>query len=400
MSVLKNRRILLAVTGGIAAYKGAAIVRHLTGLGAEVRVVMTAGACEFITPLTLEVLSGHPVVTELFRPGAESDIGHIELARWPEMIVVAPATANVIAKMRYGFADDLLTTILLATTAQVLVCPAMNTQMLFHPATQENIAALRARRNTFILDPDAGDLACGEVGAGRLPDPDIIEDEITFLLEPKPLAGVSMLVSAGPTREHFDPVRFLTNPSTGKMGYALATKARHLGADVTLISGPTALKAPRGVRTVQVESAAQMRDAVFANAGDVVVMTAAVADYTPAESLEHKRKKGDGPWQPTMARTVDILATLSASDQRPRTLIGFAAETQDVETYASQKLDKKGLDGIVANNVGGPNGAFGNEENEVMLIDRQDRRIVPTANKSAVAREICLWIASLDGAKR
>lgn len=399
MSVLKGRRILLAMTGGIAAYKGAAIVRHLTALGAEVRVVMTAGACEFITPLTMEVLSGHPVVTELFRPGSESDIGHIELARWPELILVAPATANVIAKMRHGFADDLLTTILLATTATVLVCPAMNTQMLLHPATRENIEALRGRRSTYILEPDAGDLACGEVGSGRLPDPDVIEDEITYLLEPKPLAGVSMMVSAGPTREHFDPVRFLTNPSTGKMGYALAIKARHLGADVTLVSGPTALPAPRGMRMIYIQSAADLRDAVFAHAGDVVVMTAAVADYTPAETMEHKRKKGDSDWQPLMARTTDILATLSTSSQRPRTLIGFAAETQEVERYARLKLEKKGLDGIVANNVAGPNGAFGNEQNEVTLIDQQNSRVIPTANKITVAREICMWIASIDGAK-
>lgn len=400
MSMLKGRRILLAVTGGIAAYKAAGIVRHLTGLGAEVRVVMTEGAKEFITPLTLEVLSGHPVVTELFRPGAESDIGHIELARWPELILVAPATANVIAKMRQGLADDLLTTILLATTAKILVCPAMNTQMLMHPATQENLQVLRERDGVFVLEPDAGDLACGEVGAGRLPDPDVIEDELLCVLEPKPLKGVKLLVSAGPTREHFDPVRFLTNPSTGKMGYALAIKARHLGAEVTLVSGPTSLPAPRGVQLVPVKSAADMLDAVFHHRGDVVVMAAAVADYTPTESLEHKRKKSDLPWQPQMARTEDILATLSASEQRPRTLIGFAAETREIEHYARKKLVAKGLDGIVANNVGGPNGAFGNEENEVTLMDNEACRTLPTAKKTLVAREICLWIADLDGAKR
>lgn len=400
MHVFKGRRILLAVTGGIAAYKAAGIVRHLIGLGAEVRVVMTASAEEFITPLTLEVLSERPVVTELFRPGAESEIGHIELARWPELVLIAPATANVIAKMRHGFADDLLTTILLATTAKILVCPAMNTQMLMHPATQENIAALRARANTHILEPDAGHLACGEVGAGRLPDPDVIEDALAMVLEPKPLAGVSMLVNAGPTREHFDPVRFLSNPSTGKMGYALATKARHLGATVTLVSGPTALAAPRGVPTIPVVSAADMRDAVLSQRADVVVLSAAVADYTPAESLEHKRKKDEGPWSPALARTDDILATLGRSEQRPRTLVGFAAETRDIEAHARKKLESKRLDGIVANNVGGPNGAFGNEENTVTLIDRHATRALPSASKIEIAREICLWIADLDGAKR
>lgn len=399
MSVLAGRRILLALSGGIAAYKGAGIVRHLTNLGAEVRVVMTAGACEFITPLTLEVLSGHPVMTELFRPGSESDIGHIELARWPDLIVIAPASANVIAKMRYGLADDLLSTILLATGAPVLVCPAMNTHMLQHPATQENLAALRQRLAVHVLDPDAGDLACGEVGAGRLPDPDVIEDAIHVVLEPKVLAGRRVVVSAGPTREHFDPVRFLTNPSTGKMGYALAIAAHRMGANVTLVSGPTALPRPYGIHVIPVISAADMCDAVLEMEADIVVMTAAVADYTPSDALAHKRKKQSGPWNPALQRTTDILATLSASAKRPRLLIGFAAETQSVEQYAREKLIAKKLDGIVANNVGGPNGAFGNEQNEVTLIREHETRTLATASKASIARDICLWIAAMDGAK-
>lgn len=397
MSVLAGCRILLALSGGIAAYKGAGIVRHLTGLGAEVRVVMTRSACEFITPLTLEVLSGKPVVTELFRPGAESEIGHIELARWPQLIVVAPATANVIAKARHGLADDLLSTILLATTSPVLFCPAMNTQMLRHPATQENIAVLRERPRTFILEPDAGSLACGEVGDGRLPDPDVIEEAIHDILTPKLLAGRHVLITAGPTREHFDPVRFLSNPSTGKMGYAIAKSARRMGARVTLVSGPTALPTPYGITRVPVESAAQMRDAVFQFKPDIAIMSAAVADWTPVDVADQKRKKTDGSWTPELTRTVDVLATLAASEQRPRCLIGFAAETTEVERFAREKLDKKGIDGIVANRVGGVGSAFGSEDNEVMLIDKASIEHVPSASKIVVAERICRWIARMDG---
>lgn len=400
MSVLQGRKILLAVTGGIAAYKAASIVRQLRASGAEVRVVMTDAACEFITPLTLEVLSEHPVVTELFRPGAESEIGHIEIARWPDAIIVAPATANVIAKMRHGFADDLLTTILLATTAPILVCPAMNTQMLYHAATQDNLRALEERTQVHLLDPDAGDLACGEVGAGRLPDPEIVEDALIAMLEPKPLQGVSMVVSAGPTREHFDPVRFLTNPSTGKMGYAIATKARHLGADVTLVSGPTTLTPPIGVQTVDVFTAADMFDAIQSVRADVLIMTAAVADYSPVDRLEHKRKKGDEIWEPRLERTVDILMTVGASDTRPRTLIGFAAETQHIEKYARKKMIAKKLDGIVANDVGGPDGAFGSDENQVVLITKDDAVHLESKPKIDIARSICLWVAALDEKRR
>lgn len=400
MAVLKGRKILLAVTGGIAAYKAASIVRQLTGAGADVRVVMTDAACEFITPLTLEVLSGHPVVTELFRPGAESDIGHIEIARWPDAIVIAPATANVIAKMRYGFADDLLTTVLLATNAPVLVCPAMNTQMFYHVTTQENLTALRARAQVSLLEPDDGDLACGEVGAGRLPDPYVIEDALTEMLEPKPLRGVSMVVSAGPTREHFDPVRFLTNPSTGKMGYAIATKARHLGAEVTLVSGPTALTPPIGVHTISVSTAADMLETIQNLRPDVLVMTAAIADYRPIDTLVHKRKKGESDWTPQLERTVDILATIGQSDARPRTLIGFAAETQHIEKYARKKLRDKKLDGIVANNVAGKNGAFGNETNQVVLLTENDSQPLASEAKIDIARKVCLWIDAMDKTRR
>ncbi len=400
MSFLSGKKILLGVTGGIAAYKSALIIRHFRKHGAEVRVVMTQGAQEFITPLTLEVLSEHPVITDLFRPGQESQIGHIELARWPDAIVLAPASANVIAKLRHGLADDLLSTVLLATTSPVLVCPAMNTQMLGHPATQENLRVLQERPRVHLLEPDSGELACGETGAGRLPDPDLIEDGLAMMIEPKPLAGLSMLVSAGPTREPFGPVRYLSNPSTGKMGYALATKARHLGADVTLVSGPVALERPIGVERISVKTAAQMHDVVMRDRYDIVAMTAAVADYTPVNPETHKRKKSEGPWMPELARTIDILHALSSSSHRPRTLIGFAAETQKIEEYGRDKLERKAVDGIVANNVGGDNGAFGNDLNQVTLIDKSEAKALPWATKVEIAREICLWIAKLDEAKR
>lgn len=395
MDLLNNKRILLAVTAGIAAYKAAGIVRHFTQLGADVRVVMTKGAQEFITPLTLEVLSGHPVTTELFRPGAESEIGHIELARWGDAIVVAPATADLMAKARYGFADDLLTTILLATTSPVVLCPAMNTQMWFHTATQENLAALRARPGVSIVEPDSGELACKEVGPGRLVDPDVIEDELLRVLLPKPLQNLNVTVSAGPTREHFDPVRFLSNPSSGKMGFAIARAAYALGANVHLVSGPTELPIPGGVRGIRVTSAAEMLDAMTASDADITVMTAAVADWTPVDNAPHKQKKFDGKWAPELKRTADILQTLAASTKRPGTLIGFAAETKDVVDYARKKLEAKGIDGIVANNVAGADGAFGNDRNSVTLIDAAHSIEIRDRDKRALAFDICNWFADL-----
>ena len=397
MSSLRGIKVLLGVSGGIAAYKSAALIRHLRGQGCVVRVVMTAAAREFITPLTLEVLSEHPVTTELFQPGFESEIGHIELARWPDVVLVAPATANVIAKARAGIADDMLTTILLATTARVLWCPAMNTQMLGHPATVENVEALRQRRLNHVLDPDAGELACHEVGAGRLPDPPVIEAALRRVLTPQLLAGRRVLITAGPTREYFDPVRFLSNPSTGRMGYALAEACAAAGATVTLVSGPTTLPAPWNVRVVRVGSARQMRDAVFAEPCDIAVMAAAVADWRPSEQLPHKRKKATAPWIPTFERTDDILAQLSESPQRPALLVGFAAETEHVIDNARIKLERKGIDGIVANDVGGSNGAFGNPNNTVTLIDAHGgSRVLPEAGKRDIADEICRWIATLE----
>lgn len=407
--MLESRQILLIVSGGIAAYKAAHLVRQFRKAGAAVRVVMTASAEEFVRPMTFQVLSENRVGSGLFEPGFEYEIGHIELARWPDLIVVAPATANIMAKARYGLADDLATTVLLATTAPVLFCPAMNTQMLEHPATQENLAALAARPHHYVLSPDSGELACKEVGAGRLPDADVIEAEARRVLTGRtsrsdvtsgiseravgqPLAGSRVLVTAGPTREYFDPVRFISNPSTGRMGYAIAAHCATLGADVTLISGPTELDAPRGVRRVSVVTAEQMKVAVFSEPFDIAYMAAAVADYRPATQLEQKRKKSEGTWAPEFERTPDICAELSASDQRPGVLIGFAAETENVEDNARRKLERKRLDGIVANSVVGSRGAFGSDTNAVSLVDASGGIVrVERAPKHEIAKRIVAW---------
>ncbi len=398
MSMLRDKRVLLGVSGGIAAYKAAELVRALDKAGAEVRVVMTRGAREFVTPLTFEVLSGRPVGTELFEPGAESDIGHIELARWPDVVVIAPATANLIARARCGMADDLLTTLLLATTAPLLFCPSMNTRMLEHPAVRENIGVLAARHRTHVLDPDHGELACKEVGTGRLPDAEVILASLESLVTGGRLAGRRVVVTAGPTREHFDPVRFLSNPSSGKMGYALAAAARGAGADIVLVTGPTSLPDPLGCEIVRVTTAAEMAAAIHATPGDVLLMAAAVADWTPAEVAPQKRKKGAGPWSPSLQRTEDVLASVSASPNRPSLVVGFAAETEDIEANAREKLARKNLDAIVANDVSGADGAFGNDTNRVLLIPREgDAVAIGPTSKRDVADAIVAWVAERLG---
>lgn len=395
MSGLEGRRIVLGVGGGIAAYKAAELVRVLRREGAEVRVVMTASAEEFITPLTLQALSGHRVGRSIFDASFEEEIGHIELARWAELLIVAPATANLVARLRAGMADDLLTTIALATTAPVLVCPAMNTQMWGHPAVQENVAVLSARRRTSVLMPDEGVLACREVGPGRLPDPPVLVAHADRLLHGRLLSGKRVVVTAGPTREFFDPVRFLSNPSSGKMGYSLAAAAWAEGAEVRLITGPVSLTPPVGCEVVPVVAADEMRDAVLASAADILIMAAAVADYTPSERLPQKRKKMAGPWDPKLRRTPDILTDLGGHRDRMPVVIGFAAETDDIIPNAIRKLETKGLDGIVANSVYGPTGAFGNDASTVTLIRRGGHRHeFGPSPKREVARHIVEWIAS------
>lgn len=400
MTCLASKRILVGVGGGIAAYKAPDLVRQLMREGAEVRVVLTQGASEFVSPLALQVVSQNRVGTDLFEPGFEHEIGHIELARWADCILLAPATANLIARMAHGLADDLLTTVILATAAPVVVCPAMNTHMLEHPATRANIETLRNRPGTFIVEPDAGELACLEVGRGRLPDAPFLIAEVERAIAPKPLAGRRVTVTAGPTREHFDPVRFLSNPSSGKMGYALAHAAWVAGAEVHLVSGPVALATPYGVNGHRVETAAEMREAVHATPCDILVMAAAVADYTPEERLTQKKKKSDDAWVPRLVRTVDILAEVSTGGARPALVVGFAAETEAVELNAQKKLFGKRLDGIVANSVAGADGAFGNSINRVTLMSHdQTNQYVGPAPKAEIARAIVAWISQLWNAR-
>lgn len=394
MSIWASKRVVLGVCGGIAAYKTPELVRALRGAGAEVRVVLTESAAQFVAPLALQVVSENRVGNSLFDPSYEHEIGHIELARWADLVMIAPATANTLARLRAGFADDLLSTVVLATEAPVLVCPAMNTQMWRHPATQENVMALSGRPRTRVVDPDVGVLACKEVGPGRLPDADVLLAEGARLLTSPRLVGHQALVTAGPTREAFDPARHLSNPSSGRMGFAVASSLWRLGADVTLVAGPSAQATPHGVRRVDVVTAAEMAAAVAGVAPSVAVMAAAVADWTPREVQPEKVAKQHGDWSPTLVRTDDILATIAARAARPRVVIGFAAESEDVIARAAAKRERKGADGIVANQIGGGLG-FEASDNEVWLIGRGATIHVPRAPKEQVADRIAEWAASL-----
>lgn len=397
---LHGRKVLLGVGGGIAAYKAPTLVRALRAAGAEVRVVLTRSAAEFVAPLSLEVVSEHRVLTELFAPGQESEIGHIELARWADVVLVAPATANLLSRMRVGAADDLLTTLLLATTAPVVVCPAMNTQMWMHAAVRENLEVLVSRGVT-VVSPDSGELACREVGPGRLPDEGVLVAAAERAVAGGLLNGRSVVVTAGPTREYFDPVRFLSNPSSGRMGFALAEACAAHGAAVTLIAGPVSLGTPAGVSRVDVVSAQELHDAVHRHVGaDLLLMSAAVADWRPEDRAEQKRKKGPGGWSPEMTRTPDVLASLVDAPVRPRVVIGFAAETESIEEHARSKLAAKRLDGIVANDVSGGK-VFGADSSAVVLLDGsgEGRRVGP-APKRAVAEAIVEWVAPKLGGGR
>jgi phosphopantothenoylcysteine decarboxylase/phosphopantothenate--cysteine ligase len=383
---LADRRVVLGVTGGIACYKACEVVRLLVQAGAQVRVVMTAGAQQFVTPLTLQTLSGHPVATDTFDLGQESEIGHIRLADEADVVLVAPATANALAKMAHGIADDLLGTVLLATRAPVVVAPAMNVNMWEHPATRDNMERLRAR-GVHVVGPASGMLACGWDGAGRLAEPAEIVEAVRVALTPQDLAGEHVLVSAGPTREAIDPVRYLSNHSSGKMGFAIARVARRRGAAVTLVAGPTALTPPPGVTCVRVESAREMAealDAAWARA-TVLVMAAAVADYTVAKPASQKMKKADAALTLPLARTRDILTSLAARKGR-RIVVGFAAETQNLAAEAQRKLRTKNLDLIVANDVTVPGAGFGSDTNVVRLFDASGADVaLPVLAKEDVA---------------
>jgi len=369
-AMLRNKRVLLGVTGGIAAYKSAELVRALVKREASVKVVMTKSATEFLTPLTLQTLSGNPVYTELFTLVREADIAHVSLAEEAEIAVVAPATANCIGKLASGIADDLLGAVLMATKAPVLVCPAMNTGMYQNRIVQENMEKL-GRHGFAFLEPASGELACKSVGVGRLPEIEDIVEEMETLLTPKDLSGCRVLVTAGPTRERLDPVRFITNPSSGKMGYALARMARRRGAEVTLVSGPSALAPPRGVRIVSVTSAMEMHDAVterFADA-DVVIKAAAVADYRPAEPSGSKIKKGKETLMLRLERNPDIIAALGKK-KGGKILVGFAMETEDLLARARRKMKDKNMDLIVANDLSRAGAGFEGDTNIITLIDR------------------------------
>jgi phosphopantothenoylcysteine decarboxylase / phosphopantothenate---cysteine ligase len=392
---LAGRTIVVGMSGGIACYKACDVVRLLAKAGATVRVVMTKHAQEFVTPLTVQTLSGHPVATETFDLTQESEIGHIALADTADVVLVAPATANVLAKMAHGIADDLLTTVLLATRAPVLVAPAMNVNMWQHPATIANVRTLAAR-GVQVIGPATGSLACGWEGAGRLSEPGDIVAEVERRLAPQDLRGEHVLVSAGPTREAIDPVRYLSNHSSGKMGYAIARAAHRRGAAVTLVTGPTSLPPPAGIDVVQVTTAQEMADALaaaFAKA-TVLVMAAAVADYRMRKPAAQKVKKGPRTMALDLERNPDILTGLAARKGR-RTIVGFAAETQAMADEARRKLREKRLDLIVGNDVTAPGAGFGSDTNVVHLIAADgEETVLPVLPKDEVADRILDWVAT------
>ncbi|MGY6517988.1 MAG: bifunctional phosphopantothenoylcysteine decarboxylase/phosphopantothenate--cysteine ligase CoaBC [Lysobacteraceae bacterium] len=394
---LASQRILLGVSGGIAAYKSADLVRRLREAGAEVRVVMTAGAARFITATTLQALSGHPVRDSLWDASAEAAMGHIELARWATRVLVAPASASTLARLAHGHADDLLGTLCLATTAPLSLAPAMNHRMWSHPATRTNLDLLVAR-GAQLIGPDSGDQACGETGPGRMSEPADIVASLSGAGDAGVLAGRRVLVTAGPTFEDIDPVRFVGNRSSGKMGFAVAAAAAAMGARVTLVAGPVALATPPGVERVDVRSAAQMHAAVFDRiAGqDLFVAAAAVADYTPAEVAGSKIKKGEGPMQLELGRTRDILAEVAAASARPF-VVGFAAETDHVLDYARGKLQRKRLDMIAANRVGVAGSGFEADANTIELLWPEGGTTLGPAPKADLARALLAEVARRMG---
>lgn len=382
----KQPKIVLGVSGGIACYKAVELVRLLVQGGLGVQVIMTRGATEFVTPLTFQTLSGNPVATETFSLTQESAIGHIHLADAADLFAIAPATANIIGKIANGIADDLLTTVIMATRAPVLIAPAMNIHMFENPILQENLRKLR-RVGYHVLEPAEGFLACGYEGKGRLPDPETIAEEIHRLLKKKDLVGERLLITAGPNREPLDPVRYLSNRSSGKMGYALARAALRRGAEVALVSGPTALEAPAGARVIRVNTAAEMRDAVLHEfaACTTVIMAAAVADYRPVGGADQKIKRGEGPMEIRLEPNPDIVKELGRMKDG-KFLVGFAAETEDLTANAARKLRDKNLDMIVANNVAEAGSGFDGDTNIATILDRSGTpRSLPLMTKDELA---------------
>lgn len=387
--MLQNARILVGISGGIAAYKSAHLVRLLKKAGAQVRVVMTQGAQAFIQPLTLQALSGNPVALDLLDPAAEAGMGHIELARWPTHIVIAPATANLIARLNAGMADELLTTLVLASDKPVFIAPAMNQQMWQAATTQANIARLQQLHPAWQwLGPDAGEQACGEVGAGRMLEP----EEILTALQPKQsLAGKRLIITSGPTREALDPVRFISNHSSGKMGNALAIAAQRLGAKVTMITGPGHHPVPAGVVQINVTSANDMLAGVLDHLPqcDWFIGCAAVADYRPVQVSSEKIKKGEADTLTLqLVKNPDIIASVAKHSQRPELVVGFAAESQSLLQYGSQKLASKGLDWIVCNDISQPGIAMNADDNAVTIIGQDLQQSFSKASKTMIGQQI------------
>jgi phosphopantothenoylcysteine decarboxylase/phosphopantothenate--cysteine ligase len=390
---LKNKKVLLGIGGGIAAYKSADLVRKLKDRGANVRVVMSQSAQAFITPLTLQALSGYPVSTDLLDPTAEASMGHIELARWADLVIIAPATANLIARISSGMADELITTTCLATEAPIVLCPAMNQQMYRNAATQANLKTV-AQRGIAVWGPDSGSQACGEVGPGRMLEPVAIAERAEQFFSPKLLDGVSLLLTAGPTREAIDPVRYISNHSSGKMGFSLANAAAEMGAKVTLVAGPVNLATPANVTRIDVESAQEMLDAVLPEVEkhQIFIACAAVADYRIADIAESKIKKSAENMQLALVRNPDILATVASHAKRPFT-VGFAAETNDVEQYAKGKLVRKKLDMIAANDVSNSNIGFNSDNNALSVFWHGGATHFPAVDKQTLAKQLLTLIA-------
>jgi phosphopantothenoylcysteine decarboxylase/phosphopantothenate--cysteine ligase len=387
---LHNKRILVGITGGIAAYKTAELVRQLIKAGAEVRVVMTPAATEFITPLTMQALSGNPVSRSLLDESAEMGMGHIELARWADLLIVAPASADFIARINAGMANDLLSTLFLATQAKLAIAPAMNEKMWLNPITQRNLQQLKdSLTNLQVFGPSEGEQACGDVGYGRMLEPAELVQRSAQLFNETDLSQHRIIITAGPTREAIDPVRYLSNHSSGKMGFALAERAAANGAEVTLITGPVALATPPGVNRIDIVSAQDLLEAAIAELPqcDIFIGTAAVADFRPKSVADQKLKKGIDSSLNSIAliENPDIIATVANHTHRPRQVIAFAAETQEVERYARQKITRKGVDAVVANDVSREDIGFGADQNEVLWVTESDAVLFGPANKTDVA---------------
>ena len=396
-NVLHDKNIVLGVCGGIAAYKSVELLRRLVKLGARVRVVMTRSAARFVGPMTFAVLSENKVCLDLFDEKNDAAIRHIAWAEAAQAVVIAPATANMVAKLAHGIADDALSTFMLAVTCPVMICPSMNSNMFEHPAHRRNLRQLEADGN-LVLAPGEGELACGTTGPGRLPEPEEIVDRLISFLSPDDLAGKRFLITAGPTREAIDPVRFISNPSSGKMGYAIARAAERRGARVTLVTGPVSLASPLNVEVVPVVTADDMAEAVFSRLeqAHVIVKVAAVSDYRPVHTETHKIKKSRDEIELVLERTTDILKTVGRRKRDDQIVVGFAAETRDMASYALKKLDEKRLDLIAANLIGPPDSGFAADTNRMTLFFADGRKtVLDVMDKDTVAHLILDQVVEL-----